>query len=156
MQITHVIRGDDHFTNAFRQTQIYRALAGTRRSSRISRSSRTGWCEIVEAPRRARVDAYREMGYLPEALRNYLLRLGWSHATRRSSRPTRRSPGSISTRSGGRRRGSISPSSPGQRALHPRADDARLAGLIAPLIAAKLGHELGELERERLVKAMPG
>src|SRR5215469_15262750 len=52
MGITHVIRGDDHLNNAFRQKQIYDALGG---------------------------DAYRELGYLPEALRNYLLRLGWSH-----------------------------------------------------------------------------
>ena len=80
MAITHVIRGDDHFTNAFRQTQIYRAL---------------GWdvpdfahVPLIHGPDGAKlskrhgalgVDAYRDMGYLPEALRNYLLRLGWSH-----------------------------------------------------------------------------
>ncbi|HEY5209482.1 MAG TPA: glutamate--tRNA ligase [Stellaceae bacterium] len=80
MGISHVIRGDDHFTNAFRQTQIYRAL---------------GWevpefahVPLIHGPDGAKlskrhgalgVDAYRDMGYLPEALRNYLLRLGWSH-----------------------------------------------------------------------------
>jgi glutamyl-tRNA synthetase len=80
MAITHVIRGDDHFTNAFRQTLIYNAL---------------GWdvpqfahVPLIHGPDGAKlskrhgalgVEAYRDMGYLPEALRNYLLRLGWSH-----------------------------------------------------------------------------
>ena len=80
MGITHVIRGDDHLNNAFRQTQIYRAL---------------GWdvpefahLPLIHGPDGAKlskrhgalgVDAYRDMGYLPEALRNYLLRLGWCH-----------------------------------------------------------------------------
>ena len=73
---------------------------------------RPGRREAVEAARRARRRAYRELGYLPEALRNYLLRLGWSHgddeiiSTERGDRD-----GSTSTRSAARRRGSTSPSS---------------------------------------------
>ncbi|HHG90019.1 MAG TPA: glutamate--tRNA ligase [Devosia sp.] len=80
MDITHVIRGDDHLTNAARQSLIYRAM---------------GWQEpqmahipLIHGPDGAKlskrhgalgVDAYRKMGYLPEALRNYLARLGWAH-----------------------------------------------------------------------------
>jgi len=80
MGVTHVIRGDDHLNNAFRQLQIIRAM---------------GWPELVYAhiplihgPDGAKlskrhgalgVDAYRDMGFLPAALRNYLLRLGWGH-----------------------------------------------------------------------------
>ena len=80
MDITHVIRGDDHLTNAFRQTQLFRAL---------------GWpaplfahVPLIHGPDGAKlskrhgalgVDAYRDMGFLPAALRNYLLRLGWGH-----------------------------------------------------------------------------
>lgn len=80
MDVTHVIRGDDHLTNAFRQTQIYRAM---------------GWdipafahIPLIHGPDGAKlskrhgalgVEAYRDMGYLPEALCNYLLRLGWGH-----------------------------------------------------------------------------
>ena len=79
MGVTHVIRGDDHLTNAARQTQIYQAL---------------GWnvpvlahIPLIHGPDGAKlskrhgalgVDAYRAMGYLPAALRNYLVRLGWS------------------------------------------------------------------------------
>jgi glutamyl-tRNA synthetase len=80
MGITHVIRGDDHLTNAARQTQIFKAL---------------GWetpvyahVPLIHGPDGAKlskrhgalgVEAYRAMGYLPVALRNYLVRLGWSH-----------------------------------------------------------------------------
>lgn len=80
MGVTHVIRGDDHLTNAARQTQIYQAL---------------GWSvpvmahiPLIHGPDGAKlskrhgalgVDAYRAMGYLPEAMRNYLVRLGWAH-----------------------------------------------------------------------------
>ena len=80
MEISQVIRGDDHLTNAFRQTQLYRAL---------------GWpapdfahIPLIHGPDGAKlskrhgalgVEAYRDMGYLPETLRNYLLRLGWAH-----------------------------------------------------------------------------
>ena len=80
MAITHVIRGDDHLTNTFRQIQVYRAM---------------GW----ELPRFAHIPLihgedgkklskrhgaqfaleFKEQGYLPDALCNYLMRLGWSH-----------------------------------------------------------------------------
>jgi len=80
MGVTHIIRGDDHLTNGARQTQIYNAL---------------GWqapvmahIPLIHGPDGSKlskrhgalgVDAYRAMGYLPEAMRNYLVRLGWSH-----------------------------------------------------------------------------
>jgi glutamyl-tRNA synthetase len=80
MGITHIIRGDDHFTNAARQKQIYDAL---------------GWIvpvmahiPLIHGPDGSKlskrhgalgVDAYRALGYLPAAMRNYLVRLGWSH-----------------------------------------------------------------------------
>src|ERR1700682_2335099 len=80
MDITHVIRGDDHLTNAARQTQIFKAL---------------GWqtpiyahVPLIHGPDGAKlskrhgalgIEAYRAMGFLPAGLRNYLVRLGWSH-----------------------------------------------------------------------------
>jgi len=80
MGVTHVIRGDDHLTNTSRQIQIFKAL---------------GWdlpyfahIPLIHGPDGAKlskrhgalgVDAYRDMGLLPEAVRNYLLRLGWGH-----------------------------------------------------------------------------
>jgi glutamyl-tRNA synthetase len=80
MGVTHVIRGDDHLNNAAKQLLIYRAL---------------GWKEpafahipLIHGPDGAKlskrhgaqaVGDFADMGYLPEALRNYLARLGWSH-----------------------------------------------------------------------------
>jgi glutamyl-tRNA synthetase len=80
MEVTHIIRGDDHLTNAARQKHIYEAL---------------GWqvpvmahIPLIHGPDGAKlskrhgalgVDAYRGMGFLPAAMRNYLVRLGWSH-----------------------------------------------------------------------------
>ncbi len=80
MGVTHIIRGDDHLTNGARQTQIYGAL---------------GWhvpvmahIPLIHGPDGSKlskrhgalgVDAYRAMGYLPAAMRNYLVRLGWAH-----------------------------------------------------------------------------
>ena len=80
MGVTHIVRGDDHLNNAARQLQIIRAM---------------GWPEpiyahvpLIHGPDGAKLskrhgalaaEAYRDMGYLPEAMRNYLLRLGWSH-----------------------------------------------------------------------------
>jgi glutamyl-tRNA synthetase len=80
MAVTHVIRGDDHLNNAFRQTQIYRAL-----DWQIPEFAHV---PLIHGPDGAKmskrhgavgIDAYRDLGYLPEAVRNYLLRLGWSH-----------------------------------------------------------------------------
>ena len=83
MGITHVVRGDDHLTNAGRQTQIYRAL---------------GWdvpdwahVPLIYGPDGKKlskrhgalgVESYRDMGYLPSGLRNYLVKLGWAHEDR--------------------------------------------------------------------------
>src|SRR5215831_18444610 len=80
MGVTHIIRGDDHLNNAARQTQIYQAL---------------GWqipvmahIPLIHGPDGSKlskrhgalgVDTYRAMGYLPVAMRNYLVRLGWAH-----------------------------------------------------------------------------
>ena len=83
MGVTHVVRGDDHLTNAGRQTQIYRAL---------------GWdvpdwahVPLIYGPDGKKlskrhgalgVEAYRAMGYLPSGLRNYLVKLGWAYEDR--------------------------------------------------------------------------
>lgn len=80
MDVTHIIRGDDHLTNGARQKQIYEAL---------------GWdvpvmahIPLIHGPDGAKlskrhgalgIEAYRAMGYLPAAMRNYLVRLGWAH-----------------------------------------------------------------------------
>ncbi len=80
MRISHVIRGDDHVNNTPRQIQLYEALGYPvplfahvpmiLGSDKARLSKRHGATSVI---------AYRDMGYLPEALNNYLVRLGWSH-----------------------------------------------------------------------------
>lgn len=80
MQVTHVIRGDDHLTNAARQKQIYEALGwGVPVMAHIPLIHGPDGSKLSKRHGALGVDAYRAMGYLPAALRNYLVRLGWSH-----------------------------------------------------------------------------
>ncbi|MCO5093261.1 glutamate--tRNA ligase [Bosea sp. (in: a-proteobacteria)] len=80
MGVTHVIRGDDHLTNAARQTQIYQALGWDVPSmSHIPLIHGPDGAKLSKRHGALGIDAYRSMGYLPAALRNYLVRLGWSH-----------------------------------------------------------------------------
>jgi glutamyl-tRNA synthetase len=80
MDITHVIRGDDHLTNTFRQVMIYDAMGWKHPSfSHIPMIHGPDGAKLSKRHGALGVEAYRDMGYLPEALRNYLLRLGWSH-----------------------------------------------------------------------------
>jgi glutamyl-tRNA synthetase len=80
MAVTHIIRGDDHLINAARQKQIYDALGWEIPSmSHIPLIHGPDGSKLSKRHGALGVDAYRAMGYLPAALRNYLVRLGWSH-----------------------------------------------------------------------------
>lgn len=79
MGVTHIIRGDDHLTNAARQMQIYQALGWAAPAmAHIPLIHGADGAKLSKRHGALGVDAYRAMGYLPEALRNYLVRLGWS------------------------------------------------------------------------------
>ena len=80
MGVTHLIRGDDHLTNAGRQAQIYAALDWPLPIfAHMSLIHGADGAKLSKRHGALGVDAYRDMGYLPEAMRNYLARLGWSH-----------------------------------------------------------------------------
>jgi glutamyl-tRNA synthetase len=80
MGITHVMRGDDHLSNAFRQYQLYRALGWpVPEFAHVPLIHGPDGTKLSKRHGALGVDAYRDLGYLPEALCNYLLRLGWSH-----------------------------------------------------------------------------
>jgi glutamyl-tRNA synthetase len=80
MGVTHIIRGNDHFTNAARQIQIYNACGwDVPIMSHIPLIHGADGAKLSKRHGALGVEAYREMGYLPAALRNYLVRLGWSH-----------------------------------------------------------------------------
>jgi len=80
MGVTHIIRGDDHLTNAARQSQIYNALRWTvPLMAHIPLIHGPDGSKLSKRHGALGIDAYRAMGYLPAAMRNYLVRLGWSH-----------------------------------------------------------------------------
>lgn len=80
MGVTNIIRGDDHFTNSFRQQVIYDALGwNAPTSAHVPLIHGPDGAKLSKRHGALGVDTYREMGYLPEAICNYLLRLGWSH-----------------------------------------------------------------------------
>jgi glutamyl-tRNA synthetase len=80
MGITHVIRGDDHLTNTFRQLQVYRAMGWEPpRFAHIPLIHGADGAKLSKRHGAQFALEFREQGFLPEALCNYLLRLGWSH-----------------------------------------------------------------------------
>jgi glutamyl-tRNA synthetase len=80
MDITHVIRGDDHLTNTFRQVPIYHAMGWEPpRFAHIPLIHGADGAKLSKRHGAVSVLEFREQGYLPDALCNYLLRLGWGH-----------------------------------------------------------------------------
>jgi len=80
MGITHVIRGDDHLTNTFRQVQIYQAMGWEKpRFAHIPLIHGADGAKLSKRHGAVSVLEFREQGFLPEAVCNYLLRLGWGH-----------------------------------------------------------------------------
>ncbi len=80
MAVTHVIRGVDHLTNAARQTQIYKAMGWeVPVFAHVPLIHGSDGAKLSKRHGALGVEAYRAMGYLPAALRNYLVRLGWGH-----------------------------------------------------------------------------
>jgi glutamyl-tRNA synthetase len=158
MGVTHVIRGDDHLNNAFRQLMIIKAM---------------GWPEpvyahipLIHGPDGAKlskrhgalgVHDYRDdYGILPEALFNYLLRLGWGHGDNEII-STEQAIAWFDLDGVGK-----SPSRFDIKKLESlnghyirEAEDGRLAGLVAPRAGALIGRDLTTAEMTLLVRAMP-
>ncbi len=158
MEITHVIRGDDHLTNAFRQTQIYSAF---------------GWdipafahIPLIHGPDGAKMskrhgalgaEAYRDDGFLPEAVCNYLLRLGWSHGDEEIiSRQQAIEWFGLDAVGKGAARFDLDrlTSLNGHYIRH--ADDTRLVDLVLPRLRESLGGDMSDQAPDWLAKGMAG
>jgi glutamyl-tRNA synthetase len=157
MGVTDVIRGDDHLTNAFRQTQLFRSLGWEPpRFAHIPLIHGADGAKMSKRHGALGVDAYRDMGFLPEAVCNYLLRLGWSHGDDEIISRAQaiewfdldgvgRSPARFDLD----RLTSVN-------AHYMReADDRRLVGLIRPALEDRLGAGLGDDVERRLLMGMP-
>ncbi|HKT75240.1 MAG TPA: glutamate--tRNA ligase [Sphingobium sp.] len=159
MGVTHVIRGDDHLNNAFRQLGIIKAMGWEEPVyAHIPLIHGSDGAKLSKRHGALGVDAYRdEMGMLPEAVLNYLLRLGWGHGDEETISRERaielfdiagvgRSPSRFDIKK-----------LESLNAYYLReADDARLAALVAPRVAARLGSaQLPDGSEALLVQAMP-
>jgi len=158
MGVTHVIRGDDHLTNTFRQIQIYNAMGWD--------LPEFGHIPLIHGPDGAKlskrhgalgVDAYRDMGYLPEAVRNYLLRLGWAHGDDEII-STEQAIEWFNLEGIGRSPSRFDFAKLENLNAHyiRQADDDRLVGLVAPRLEADLGRKLTDAECDLLKRAMNG
>jgi glutamyl-tRNA synthetase len=157
MAVTHVIRGDDHLNNAFRQTQIYRALSWPVPDfAHVPLIHGADGAKLSKRHGALGVDGYRELGYLPEALRNYLLRLGWSHGDEEII-STEQAIAWFDLDAIGRAPARFDFAKLDNLNGHyiRLAEDARLAALIAARIDKMTGSPLSETDRARLRRAMP-
>ncbi|MCH8095574.1 MAG: glutamate--tRNA ligase [Proteobacteria bacterium] len=156
MEISHVIRGDDHLTNAFRQAELYRALGWAEPLfAHIPLIHGADGAKLSKRHGALGVEAYREMGVLPEALCNTLLRLGWSHGDDEIiAREQAIEWFDLAHVGRGAARFDLDKLMSVNAHYLRRRDDATLAGLIAPLLAARLGRDLGGEEIGRLERGM--
>ena len=158
MGVTHVIRGDDHLNNAFRQLALIRAMNWPEPVyAHIPLIHGADGAKLSKRHGALGVDAYRdELGMLPEAVENYLLRLGWGHGdaeiiTREEAvqwfelAGVGRSPSRFDIKKLENLNGHY------LRA----ADDGRLVALIAGRVAAALGRELTDSDTALLQRTMP-
>ncbi|MBB3032810.1 glutamate--tRNA ligase [Alteriqipengyuania lutimaris] len=160
MGVTHVIRGDDHLNNAFRQLPIYRAMHAIEGNwpdpvyAHVPLIHGSDGAKLSKRHGAVGVEAYRdELGILPEALFNYLLRLGWGHGDREEITQAEaielfdldgvgRSPARFDIKKLQNLNGHYI----------READDTRLADLVAEELA---GSVEGEIDRDLLTRAMP-
>ena len=158
MQISHVIRGDDHLNNAFRQTQIYRALDWpVPEFAHIPLIHGQDGAKLSKRHGAVGVEQYRELGYLPEALRNYLFRLGWSHGDDEII-ATDDAIKWFDIKDVGRGAARFDQAKLDSINAHyiREADDARLAALVSERLETECGRPLSPGDRNRLMRAMPG
>lgn len=157
MGVTHVIRGDDHLNNAFRQLALIRSMNWREPVyAHVPLIHGADGAKLSKRHGALGVDAYRDaMGYLPEAVNNYLLRLGWGHGddeiiSREQATAwfdldhVGRSPSRFDFKKLENLNGHYL----------READDARLAGLVAPRVETLVDRTLGDAERALLVRAM--
>ncbi|RJF84016.1 glutamate--tRNA ligase [Azospirillum cavernae] len=158
MGVTHVVRGDDHLTNTFRQIQIFNAMGwDLPQFGHIPLIHGADGAKLSKRHGALGVDAYRDLGYLPEAVRNYLLRLGWSHGDDEII-STEQAIEWFNLEGIGRSASRFDFAKLDSLNAHymRQADDSRLVGLIAPRLEADLGRSLTDADRDLLTRAMNG
>ncbi|MBB4210086.1 glutamyl-tRNA synthetase [Rhodothalassium salexigens DSM 2132] len=158
MGVTHVIRGDDHLTNAAIQSQLFQAL---------------GWAvpvfahiPLIHGPDGKKlskrhgalgVEAYRDMGFLPEAMRNYLMRLGWGHGDMEVfSSDEAQALFRLDAIGRGAARFDTAKLESLNAHYIKASDDDRLLTLVTPSLEAHIDRKIDDRERTRLTAGMAG
>ena len=158
MGVTHVIRGDDHLNNAARQMQLIEAMGWpVPVYAHIPLIHGADGAKLSKRHGALGVDAYRDMGYLPEALCNYLLRLGWSHGDEEII-PLDKAIAWFDLDAVGRSAARFDFTKLGNLNAHyiRETGDNRLAVLMAPFIEKHLGHAPDADGAARIVRGMAG
>jgi glutamyl-tRNA synthetase len=158
MGITHIIRGDDHLTNAFRQHHIYTAMGwNVPEFAHIPLIHGADGAKLSKRHGATSADMYKDMGFLPEAMKNYLLRLGWGHGDDEIISEAKAIEW-FTLEGIGR-----SPARFDMAKLHNLnghyirlADDTRLVNLIKPLIEKQIARPLSSIEEGNISKGMTG
>lgn len=157
MGVTHLIRGDDHLNNAFRQLAMIRAMGWkTPTYAHIPLIHGNDGAKLSKRHGALGVEAYRDMGIMPDAMFNYLLRLGWGHGDDEiisreqaiewfSLAGVGKSPSRFDAKKLQNLNGQYI----------READDTMLAGLTQPWIEEELGLKLSTQDVDLLVQAMP-
>ncbi|MDP6786055.1 MAG: glutamate--tRNA ligase [Rhodospirillales bacterium] len=156
--VTHVIRGDDHLTNAFRQLQIYRALDWEVPAfAHVPLLHGPDGSKLSKRHGALGVGEYRDQGYLPEAMRNYLLRLGWSHGDDEII-DTEQAIAWFSLDAIGRSPARFDKDRLDSLNAHylRHADDGRLADLVLTGLDVKPARGIADEAPNRLIMGMPG
>ena len=158
MGITHAIRGDDHLTNAFRQMQLFHALNWDPPTyAHIPLIHGDDGAKMSKRHGALGIATYKEMGYLPEAVLNYLLRLGWSHGDDEIiSLADAVNWFDIADINRGAAQFDFDKLSSLNAHYLRNTKDNRLVELIRPEIKRALGVTITDSENIRLVEGMPG
>jgi glutamyl-tRNA synthetase len=158
MGITHAIRGDDHLTNAFRQTQLFLALGwAPPKYAHMPLLHGADGAKLSKRHGALGVEAYRDMGFLPEAVLNYLLRLGWSHGDDEIiSRAQAIEWFDLDAVGRAAARFDMDKLTALNAHYIREADNDRLVALVAPGIEEKLGTTLDETAKARLAAGLEG
>ncbi|MFA5040074.1 MAG: glutamate--tRNA ligase [Bdellovibrionales bacterium] len=157
MGITHVIRGDDHMTNTFRQVQIYKAMGWDIPTfAHLPMILGPDGAKLSKRHGAPAVGDYRDRGYLPEAVNNYLLRLCWAHGDDEII-PQNKAIEWFDLSGVGKSPARFDFAKLNSVNAHyiKEKPDEELARLVVPFIVAFLGRHLTPDEVDLLTKAMP-
>jgi len=157
MGVTHAIRGDDHLTNAARQIPIFQAMGWEPpRYAHIPMIHGADGAKLSKRHGALAVQAYRDMGYLPEGLCNYLMRLGWSHGDQElMTLDEAAAVFDLANVGRGPARLDFAKLDFVNAHYMKSADDGRLAGLVLEHIAAQRDWDLGATDAARIRAAVP-